>query len=138
MNTINRIKAICEKEGITITSLEKLIGASKGVLSRALNKNTDIQSKWISKIVENYPLYNPEWLLTGKGSMLKSDQKGSTGDCIEQEKEIKHLQEMNEMLQYTVEVNKKYITNLEKENKELKSALEKKQNISSNPTKAIE
>ncbi|RQO31911.1 hypothetical protein DBR32_03650 [Taibaiella sp. KBW10] len=51
--------------------MEQLIGASKGVLSRALAKDTDIQSKWIIKIVENYPHYNAEWLLTGKGEMLK-------------------------------------------------------------------
>lgn len=72
-NIIERISKIADNQGIKITNLEKEIGASKGVLSRALKNNTDIQSKWISNIVENYPNYNPEWLLTGKGSMLKHD-----------------------------------------------------------------
>lgn len=76
MGTIlTRIAEIANLENITITALEKSIGASKGVLSRALNNNTDIQSKWIQAIVENYPLYNTEWLLTGKGSILKIDEK---------------------------------------------------------------
>jgi hypothetical protein len=70
---LSRINKIAEAEGITITSLEKKIGASKGVLSRALSKKSDIQSKWIQSMVENYPLYDAEWLLTGKGDMLKSD-----------------------------------------------------------------
>ena len=74
MNDIlDRIKQLSENESIKITALETKIGASKGVLSRAISNKTDIQSKWIIKIVENYPLYNTEWLLTGKGDMLKQD-----------------------------------------------------------------
>jgi len=68
---LKRIEQISIEETISITRLEKVIGASKGVLSRALSKNTDIQSKWIESIVENYPRYSAEWLLTGKGPMLK-------------------------------------------------------------------
>ncbi|MDR3059492.1 MAG: S24 family peptidase [Prevotella sp.] len=73
MGTIlTRISEIANSENITITALEKKIGASKGVLSRALNNNTDIQAKWIQSIVENYPLYSESWLLTGRGEMLKN------------------------------------------------------------------
>ena len=43
------------------------------MLSRAIAKGTDIQAKWIEVLVDNYPQYNTEWLLTGKGSMLKND-----------------------------------------------------------------
>lgn len=66
-----QIQKLIDNEGIKITSLEREIGASKGVLSRALQNNTDIQSKWASKIVENYPHYRAEWLLTGVGPMLR-------------------------------------------------------------------
>lgn len=64
---IDRIMYIAEKENITLTSLEKKIEASKGVLTRAYNKKTDIQSKWVTRIAENYPLYNAFWILTGTG-----------------------------------------------------------------------
>jgi len=77
-NILSRIQEIATNEGITIGALEKRIGASKGVLSRAINNGTDIQSKWIQVLVENYPLYSAEWLLTGKGCMLKDD-----GDNVE-------------------------------------------------------
>lgn len=53
--------------------MEKSIGASKGVLSRAIANGTDIQSKWIQILVDNYPIYSTDWLLTGRGEMLKSD-----------------------------------------------------------------
>lgn len=83
MCIVNRLKTIAEKEGITITSLEQKIGASKGVLSRALKNNTDIQSKWVSIVVENYPQYNSFWVLTGKGPILKENDavKIDYSDC---------------------------------------------------------
>ena len=64
-----RIKELALHEGITIGALERAIGASKGVLSRAISNGTDIQSKWIQAIVENYPQYSAQWLLTGMGEM---------------------------------------------------------------------
>ena len=66
---LERISQLAAAEGITIGALERQIGASKGVLSRAIQNNTDIQAKWIGKIVENYPQYSTYWLITGKGSI---------------------------------------------------------------------
>ena len=71
---LQQIRDISEREGITITALERSIGASKGVLSRALTNGTDIQSKWVRKIVENYPQYSAEWLITGRGDALKDSK----------------------------------------------------------------
>ena len=67
-----RIKQLASNEKITIGGIERTIGASKGVLSRAIAKGTDIQSKWIQRIVENYPHYSAFWLLTGEGEMLET------------------------------------------------------------------
>lgn len=73
MSTIlSRIQKIINSENITVGALERQIGASKGVLSRAINNGTDIQSKWLQILVENYPQYSAQWLLTGRGEMLKS------------------------------------------------------------------
>ncbi|RRD75215.1 helix-turn-helix transcriptional regulator [Tannerella forsythia] len=72
---LDRISQIAERKRITIGALERSIGASKGVLSRAILKKTDIQSKWIEKLVENYPDVSPEWLLTGQGEMFKNQYK---------------------------------------------------------------
>ena len=72
-----RIQQIAQHEGITIGAMERSIGASKGVLSRAIANGTDIQAKWIEAIVENYPHYSEGWLLTGNGDMLKSSAPSS-------------------------------------------------------------
>ena len=72
-NILKRIEKIAVNEGIKIGALERSIGASKGVLSRALSNGTDIQSKWIQVIVEKYYQYSPEWLLTGRGEMIREE-----------------------------------------------------------------
>lgn len=67
---IQNIEQIIAQEGITVGQFERSIGASKAVISRAIANGTDIQSKWISAIVENYPQYSPAWLVTGVGNMF--------------------------------------------------------------------
>nr|WP_315401534.1 hypothetical protein [uncultured Sphingobacterium sp.] len=67
---LKRIKLVADREGISVSALEAAIGASKGVFTRALNNGTDIQSKWLISLLENYPDYSAEWLLRGEGSML--------------------------------------------------------------------
>lgn len=69
---LQRIEQIAINEGTTLTALEKQIGASKAVLTRALNNNTDISTKWIKKIVDIYQLYSIDWIITGNGEMLKN------------------------------------------------------------------
>lgn len=71
---LDRIQTLAQTEGITIGSLERKIGASKGVLSRAINNGTDIQSKWIQQIVEIYPQYSTRWLLTGEGPIFDKQE----------------------------------------------------------------
>ena len=99
-NILNAFNKIAENEGITVTKLEQILGASKGVLTRAIAKDSDIQSKWILSLVENYPQYNTDWLLTGKGEMLKDqtdDQVKSakaTGIYMSKTDRLKSLQQI--------------------------------------------
>ncbi len=72
------LEEFIENQGISISAFEKKISASDGMIRRALRNKTDIQSKWIIKISENYPDLNLEWLITGKGEMYKTDNKANT------------------------------------------------------------
>ena len=82
---LSRIKIIADHEGVSIGTIEKTIGASRGVLSRAITNGTDIQSKWLELICENYHNYSGEWLLTGKGEMLKTDSIKSEDIILKQQ-----------------------------------------------------
>ena len=68
---IERVAKIIEIEGVSVNLMENIIGASKGVLGKAIAKNTDISAKWISIVAEKFPQYSTDWLLTGEGEMLR-------------------------------------------------------------------
>lgn len=74
LNMIERIKEFIENQGISVRSFEQRISASNGLIRKAIANNTDIQSKWITNIVENYPQISPDWLLTGQGNMLRNTE----------------------------------------------------------------
>lgn len=57
--------------------LERSIGKSEGYLSNALKKKSDVSNDVVTAIIEQFPIINPTWLLTGEGSMLKSDNMKS-------------------------------------------------------------
>ncbi|WP_455670485.1 S24 family peptidase [Phocaeicola faecalis] len=74
---IERIEQFIKNQKISVRSFEQKILASDGMIRRAINNKTDIQSKWLVIIAENYPQLNLDWLITGKGTMLRSDQPQS-------------------------------------------------------------
>ena len=63
---ISVFKKVADLESITLTELERVLGASKGVLTKSYSKNTDISGKWLYKLAENYPQYNIFELLQNK------------------------------------------------------------------------
>ena len=81
MTIKDRIKAFCKEEGITVTAFENSINVSNGYVN-AISKNVGPDK--LEAIVEKYSKINLEWLLTGRGPMLKGnivnigDTTGST------------------------------------------------------------
>lgn len=69
----DRISSLIKQKGISARALEQRIGCSNGVISRCISKGTDISSQWVSKIIESFDELNAEWLLTGRGNMLKEE-----------------------------------------------------------------
>lgn len=69
------ISSIAKKEGLSIRSLEELLGTSQGVLSKIVKNNGDLKVSILRRIKEVFPHYNSNWLLTGKGEMLKESEK---------------------------------------------------------------
>lgn len=76
-NISDRIALIIKEEGISIRAFEQHIGCSNGVISKCINKGTDISSLWVSKIIETFPKIDPKWLLTGEGAMLQKTENNN-------------------------------------------------------------
>lgn len=108
---LDNIKCLADNEGIGITKLEEKIGASKGVLSRAIAKNSDIQAKWISKIVEIYPQYSCEWLIRNESPMLR--RTVSLRSQVSDQGYSLHYKDLADSRKETIESLKKEIFYLE-------------------------
>lgn len=72
MKIINRLIEYLENKGVKPTKFEKEIGLSNGYLGKQRERNADFGESIIRKIIDNSPELNIEWLITGKGAMLKS------------------------------------------------------------------
>ncbi len=70
MTVKDRIKAFCKAEGIAVSAFEKNIGVSNGYVN-AISRSIGID--YLNTIIEKYSMLNIEWLLTGRGEMLKQD-----------------------------------------------------------------
>lgn len=117
-SVLKRIKEIAKQEEISLTALESSIGASKGVFSRALANGTDIHSKWLVNIVENYPQYSAEWLLAGTGEMLKSPVARETTENYTSKSRSRQQEgqdTLNAALRQVIESQEKTIRALEKQ-----------------------
>lgn len=69
MNVKERIRIFIKHEGLTVSAFEKQIGASNGYVN-SIRKA--VSNKKLNEILEHFPSLNTEWLLTGRGEMLKS------------------------------------------------------------------
>ena len=68
----SRIMLIMKHKGLNKNSLSKLLGVSQPALKK-IEDNENLPSyKLLFELLENFPDVSSEWLLTGKGEMLKS------------------------------------------------------------------
>lgn len=75
---IQRVKELMDRLDVNSTEFSKRIGVAQSTFSNILNRNSDIKSSIIEKMVTHLGI-SPEWLLTGKGEMLKLDSHPSVG-----------------------------------------------------------
>lgn len=73
MKAIERIFKYIEIKGLNKSELERNTGISNGYLAKQLSRSADIGESILINILENCPDISPEWLLTGKGDMLRGE-----------------------------------------------------------------
>ncbi len=107
----DRIIQLIEFKGIAKENFYKKIGVTSANF-RGKAKESDVSSITIAKILSEIPDARPEWLLTGKGEMLKqSDIPMVPPDS-------------NEKDSYIIELQKDKIKHLEKELQDQKREIE--------------
>lgn len=76
MGVVQRIQQFIEIKGISKYKFYQEAGLSNG----ALDKGENMGSDKCEKIIYAFPELDPDWLLTGRGSMLKSEGVAPMGD----------------------------------------------------------
>ena len=114
---IERILQIIDFKGINKSKFYKETGLSNGFL----DKVRDIGASKIEYILNSYPEINPEWLLTGKGEMLKSEIKSA-------------IDAPNPIRDKLIARQDQLIEKLEKENKELQNQISELKKAQENPS----
>ncbi len=69
---IERIYEICEKYAYSQGKMEKELGFSNGYLNTTKKQKSDVGTNKMQIIIEKFPKISPEWLLTGRGDMLRN------------------------------------------------------------------
>ena len=79
MNIFSRIQELAEIKGISLYLLSQVTGISQSIFSRLKTESTGKLNRKNLGIVAEYFCVNPEWLLTGKGEMLKGNTSNVSG-----------------------------------------------------------
>ena len=78
MCIIERIYQLIDYKKDSVYKISKEIGVSNGYFSKTKAKNGSVGGDIIEKIVNYYTDVNAEWLITGKGEMLKASTQSIT------------------------------------------------------------
>ena len=89
MNIIERLYQIFDFKGDSVYKISKEIDVSNGYFAKTRAKQGNIGSDIIEKIVSYYTDINVEWLITGKGEMLKTKSEENLVKKNDQENDQK-------------------------------------------------
>lgn len=81
-NTVQRIKEYIDYKGISVRKFEESVGFSNGSFGSQYKNNKTIGVDKVEYILRIYNDINPVWLLTGEGSMLRSEQGNNNAQSI--------------------------------------------------------
>lgn len=70
MSVKQRLIEFIKRDGLSQSRFEKAVGLSNGYVN---NISKGIGADKLQRITEKFPYLNAEWLLTGKGEMLKAN-----------------------------------------------------------------
>jgi len=76
-----RIRQITEYYNISIRQFEQKISVSEGLIHKALARKSGLKSDTLAKIMDIFPQINPDWLLLGKGEMLRGSVPETPSDA---------------------------------------------------------
>lgn len=78
MEINDRIRKVIDYYELSVNQFEQKICTTRGKIYKGLERNSDFGSTTISKILDHCDNISPDWLLLGKGEMLRKDTPSSS------------------------------------------------------------
>ncbi|MFA7615713.1 MAG: hypothetical protein WCY16_03925 [Weeksellaceae bacterium] len=109
MNVKERLKSFADSVGLTVSALEKELNVSNGYIN-SISKSIGLDK--LELLIEKFPNLNVEWLLTGKGSMVRRSNEDEALRL-----RITELEELNDLLRFKISVLEEAAERVKKEKK---------------------
>lgn len=88
MSTISiRIKELIDLKKMNISSFEKKIGVGNNSIGTIINRNSNVSGAILSKILNSFEDVSGDYLLTGRGNLMR-DSIELNNDCKEEIEKI--------------------------------------------------
>jgi len=101
--TIDRLSLFLDSQGMSFNKLSLMIGVSNSYFYKMVRNRASVGSDILEKIVRIYPNLSSEWLLTGKGTMLKEiDSNNSPQSSFENELNFEEFEKKREDIRNTM------------------------------------
>ena len=89
MKPINRVQILINHYHLSISGFEKKVGLSNNSIQTAIKRNSNLKDDTLNTILDCFTDVNAEWLLTGRGEMLKSTKSTEASLNEEENNELR-------------------------------------------------
>lgn len=80
----DRIQQIIDREGITPSRFAEIIGIQRSAMSHILSGRNNPSLDVLTKVLQKFDYINTDWLLFGKGNMLKAERSSQNTSLLDE------------------------------------------------------
>lgn len=127
-NFFTRLDAFMKYKGLNDNKITVQAGIAVGTLGKQRRGGKGLSYESISKILRTYPDLSTEWLITGRGEMLKKmtefvDMKTLIGLVDKLAHDVAKIHEKSDLMVTQLEYIRMQVSTLQEENKRLSAQL---------------
>jgi len=98
----DRLEQFIDSQGVAIREFAMGILVSPGSIHSCIKNNTILSGTILQKVAKRYPELNIDWLLTGTGTMLKTESEELEELLKQARQETKEYKDLVEVLKLAV------------------------------------
>lgn len=94
-NVLERLNRIISYYDLSLRKFAISLGVHYNTIQNTFYRQSDVSFSILNKVITTYPEINPEWLMTGKGEMIRDvnemkEMTKSLGDALLENKVLTH------------------------------------------------